>query len=132
MNEALIKEMLGLKKWAVLGATPNPEKTANHIVKKLISNGYEVFCVNPNYDEVEGMKCYKDIADIPEKPDAVDFVVPPGVSLKAVESLDPEEIKYLWMQPGSYDDEVVKKATEKGFKVIADGACIMVAMTLNL
>lgn len=128
MSDQLIKEMLQLKKWAVLGATPNPSKTANHIVKKLISGGYEVYCVNPNYDEVEGMKCYKDIASIPVKPDAIDVVVPPGVTLKMVEDLNPDEIKYLWMQPGSYSDEVVKKANEKGFKVIADGSCIMVAM----
>ena len=131
MSDELIKETLKLKKWVVVGATPNKEKTANHIVKKLISGGYEVYCVNPNYDEIEGMKCYKDIDSIPEKPDGIDFVVPPSVTLKAIESLNPDEIKCLWMQPGSFDDAVVKRAKERGFKVIADGACILVEMGLN-
>ena len=95
MRNELVAEMLKLKKWAVIGATPNTEKIANQIVNKLVRWDYEVFCVNPNYDEVEGIKCYKDIASLPEKPDAIDFVVPPSVTLKAVEALDPDEIKYL-------------------------------------
>lgn len=128
MNEKLMKKMLSKKKWVVVGATPNTEKTGNRIVKRLLKHGYKVYCVNPNYDEVEGLKCYKDIASLPEIPDCVDFVVPPSVTKKAIEKLDSNDIKYLWLQPGSYDDTTPGLAEDKGFEVVHDGACVMMAV----
>lgn len=128
MNEPLMKEMLGKKKWAVVGATPNEEKTGNRIVKRLLIHDYEVYPINPNYDEIEGMKSYKDIDSLPEVPDCIDFVVPPAVTMKSIEQLDPKKIQYLWFQPGSYEDETVKYAEKKGFKVVHEGACVMMAL----
>ncbi len=130
MNEKLMKEMLSKKKWAVIGATPNKEKTGNRIVKKLLNHGYDVYCVNPNYDEVEGLICYKDIESVPVIPDCIDFVVPPKVTKKTIEKIDSSKIEYLWFQPGSYDDETPKIAEDKGFHVVHEGACVMMAVDI--
>ena len=44
---------------AVIGATPNPLKGGNAILKNLLS-GYrgEVYPVNPRYRQIEGLPCY--------------------------------------------------------------------------
>ncbi len=130
MNEALMMEMLGKKTWAVVGASPDTEKISNRIIKKLTKKGFEVIPVNPKYEEIEGLKCYPNVASIPKPVDCVDFVVGPPLTKKAVDMLDPSDIEYLWMQPGSFDDEVVTFAEEKGFKVVHGGACVLVASNM--
>jgi predicted CoA-binding protein len=71
------RNLLKKKIWAVAGANQNPEKYGNKIYKRLKEKGYEVFAVNPMYDEVEGDKCYKDLASLPKLPDVVNMVVSP-------------------------------------------------------
>ena len=45
--QELIQEFMKQKKFAVVGATDNPEKYGNQIVKNLKNRGYEVYPVNP-------------------------------------------------------------------------------------
>ena len=131
-NEKKMKEMLGKKVWAVVGATPNTEKTANRIFHTLRTHGYETYAINPNYTEMEdGTKCYACLEDLPQKPDCVDFVIPPAVTLKSLEEMDPKEYPYIWLQPGTYDKEIVEFAEKKGFKVVHEGACAMAAVRLR-
>ncbi len=51
--EDLIKEFMGQKRFAVVGATDNPAKYGNKILKNLKDRGYEVYPVNPKLDEIE-------------------------------------------------------------------------------
>jgi predicted CoA-binding protein len=55
----MIKEMLEMKTWAVVGASENKEKFGWKIYKKLKDKGYKVFPVSPNYETIDGDKCYK-------------------------------------------------------------------------
>jgi hypothetical protein len=131
-NNALIKEMLDLKVWAVVGATPNSEKVANHIFHMLSERGYEVYAVNPNYDEMApGVKCYHTIEELPKVPDVIDFVIPPAVTLASIQKLNPAVISHVWFQPGTYNADVLTLAEEKGFSFIGDGACVMVQLRLQ-
>ena len=128
-NEKKMNDMLKKKVWAVIGATPNTDKTANRIYHTLRSHGYETYAVNPNYEEMEdGTKCYSCIEDLPKVPDCIDFVVPPSVTLKSLEEMDPKVTPNIWLQPGTYDDETVEFAEKKGFKVVHEGACVMVSV----
>ena len=125
--EQLKLEMLGKSVWAVVGATPNQEKFGNKIYKKLKSKGYEVYAVNPNYDEVEGDRCYHSIEELPVKPDCVDMVVAPPVSKKFIPSIAEAGIKYLWFQPGSFDDEAISLAEDQGIQTVYHH-CVLVAL----
>ena len=130
-NEQKMNEMLDKKVWAVIGATPNTEKTANHIYHTLKNYGYEAYAVNPNYTEMEdGAKCYSSLKDLPSVPECVDFVVPPKVTLKSLEDMDPAVYPNIWLQPGTYDEEIIKFAEDKGFNVVHEGACAMAAIHL--
>ncbi len=128
-KSSLICEMLDKKVWAVVGATPNCEKTANHIFNMLLRQGYDVYAVNPNYDEMEpGIPCYHSIEELPKVPEVIDFVIPPAVTLATLQKIDPCVIKNLWFQPGTFNPEVLKFAEEKGFDFIGDGSCVMVEL----
>jgi len=79
------EKMLEKKVWAVVGASDNPEKYGNLIYKKLKSRGYRVYPVNPNYETIDGDKCYKDLSSLPEVPEVIDMVVAPRHGVKVIE-----------------------------------------------
>ena len=121
------REMLEKKVWAVIGVTTNKDKFGYKIYKKLKDNNYDVYPVNPKYDIIDGEKCYNSLKDLPKKPEVVDFVVPPKISLMSVKEADEVGIEYLWFQPGTANEEVIHKAKELGFKIVYDD-CVLVAL----
>jgi len=122
MLEELILEK---KVWAVVGANQNPEKFGNRIYRKLKNRGYEVYAVNPLYDSVEGDPCYKDLSSLPKLPDVVNMVVSPKRAKPVLEEAARLGIRYVWFQPGTYDDEVMEVAKELGLETVL--ACVLVA-----
>jgi len=119
-------ELLKLKKWAVVGASANKEKYGYKILRKLMDYGYEVYPVNPNYKQIEGLKCYASVKDLPEIPDVIDMVVAPRHGIKVVEEAAEVGIKNIWLQPGTVSDELLKLAEEKGINTVQ--ACVLVAL----
>jgi len=117
--------MLEKKVWAVVGANQNPEKFGNRIYRKLKNRGYEVYAVNPLYDSVEGDPCYKDLSSLPKLPDVVNMVVSPKRAKPVLEEAARLGIRYVWFQPGTYDDEVMEVAKELGLETAL--ACVLVA-----
>lgn len=129
MQSALIKEMLGKPRWAIVGVSPQPERVSNRIFQTLRTRGYQVYAVNPKYDEIEpGVKCYPSLADLPEVPDCVDFVVNPALTLKTLRQMNPLQMPYVWFQPGSYDDAVIAYADAQGFRAVHQSHCVMIEM----
>src|SRR5918994_6266921 len=63
---------------AIIGASPQQGTARNRIVKILLKHGYEgsVFPVTPTHAEVEGLKAYKTVADLPEVPDVALIITP--------------------------------------------------------
>ena len=66
------------KSVAVIGATPSAGKIGNIIIENLFSDGYlgEILFVNPNYNEILGMRCYHSITECPGEVDMAVVVVP--------------------------------------------------------
>jgi len=63
---------------AVIGASKNPNKLSNGIVKNLLAYGYTgtVVTVNPKEKEILGMKCYANILDVKEPVDLAVIILP--------------------------------------------------------
>ncbi len=62
---------------ALIGATPNPLKGGNAILKNLIK-GFKggIYPVNPRYDEILDITCHKSIADVPDPVDLAIVFIP--------------------------------------------------------
>jgi acyl-CoA synthetase (NDP forming) len=56
---------------AVIGASADPAKTAGRPVAYLHKHGFEgaIYPINPKADTIAGLKCYPDVASLPETPD---------------------------------------------------------------
>jgi len=94
------------RKMAVIGASANKSKYGNIIVRDLKRKGYEVYPVNPNLDEVEGLKCYPSLENLPEDVELLIFVVPPRVGLQEAKKAVSLGFKRLWFQPGAESEEI--------------------------
>jgi len=110
---------------AVVGASANPEKYGNIIVKNLSAKGYEVLPVNPREKVIEGLTVYKDVASVPRPIHLVNFVTPPAVTLSVLQEIASQGIEAVWFQEGS-DDEKVLEYAKAHFPTVIHGACIMV------
>lgn len=122
--QELIKEFMGRKRFAVVGATDNQEKYGNKIVKNLKKRGYEVYPVNPKLTEVEGLPCYARLADIPVKVDVVDFVSPPNATEEILKQCKELGLDRIWLQPGSESEKSIAYCLENNLKVI-HSLCVM-------
>lgn len=121
-----IETLINLRKWAVAGASNNPDKYGNQIFVTLRDSGYEVFPLNPREAEIAGTKAYPGVADLPETPDVVDLVVPPPATVDIVKAAVARGVKGVWFQPGSESEEAIRLARESGLVVVSGGPCAMV------
>ena len=115
---------MGQKRFAVVGATDNPQKYGNRIVKNLKRRGYEVYPVNPKLKKLEGLACYSSLADIPVNVDVVDFVVPPGATEVVLKQCKELGLHRIWLQPGSESETAITYCRENNLKVV-HGVCLM-------
>jgi uncharacterized protein len=128
---------LANKRVAVTGVSRTPKTHgSNTVYKRLRERGYEVFAVNPNADEVEGDRSYKDIASIPGGIDAVVIATRPQIAEDAMRECVALGIKHVWMHWGSGATSVSAAATEYGRQhglTVIDGGCpLMFAPTADL
>ncbi len=88
-----IKEKtLKMNNWAVVGATDNKSRYGYKIVKILKENNYNVYAINPNKNEVAGLKCYNKLSEIEKKIDVVDFVINPQIGKNIIKEVAELEI----------------------------------------
>lgn len=66
-----INRLLKPRSVAVIGASADPAKTAGRPVSYLAKHGFagQVYPVNPKVERIGDLKCYPDIASLPETPD---------------------------------------------------------------
>jgi predicted CoA-binding protein len=108
-----------IKKIAVVGISRNPQKDSFFVARYLNKDGYTVFPVNPGADEIMGLKCYPDLASIPEEVDVVDVFRAPDDIPAVVEEALKINPKVIWLQLGTGDHPDQKKRAEsKGVKLI--------------
>lgn len=132
--EAKVKDFLAQKRIAVAGVSRSGASAANAIYKKLKSEGYQVFPVNPNTDTFEGDVCYRDLASIPGGVDGVVMVTRPEVSEELMRQCKAAGIRRAWMHRSfdkagsSVSQAAVDFGEANGITVIA-GACPMMYCT---
>ncbi len=114
---------------ALVGATDNESKYGHTIFLDLKRKGYRVYPVNPRRDTVQGEKAYSKLADIPEPPTIVNFVIPPRFTLHVLKQCLELGLMNVFIQPGAESPEVMEFIQENGFNYLAN-ACIMVETRL--
>ena len=113
-----IKQILSLKKVAVIGMSKHSAKAAHFVPKYLSEHGYDITPINPNATEILGKKSYPDISSLDHSVDIVDIFRPSEIVLPFVEDAIKKKPKVIWLQEGIHNVEAEKLARSKGIMVI--------------
>jgi uncharacterized protein len=126
INEAA-SEFLTKKRVAVTGVSRTPKTHgSNTVYKRLRERGYDVFAVNPNAENVEGDRCYKDLTSIPGGVEAVVIATRPDRADATMHECAELGIKHVWMHWGAGASSVSNAATDYGRQhgiTVIDGGC---------
>lgn len=115
--------LLSSKKVAVIGVTPNEEKYGFKIYRCLKEHHFETFGISPLYDNILGDKIYKNLSQLPVKPDLVVFVVSPKYGYDYVKECLSLNISPIWLQPGTYDEPFIQYLENHHMTYIQD--CVL-------
>jgi predicted CoA-binding protein len=128
MPEAVAAFLEG-RRIAVAGVSRQTTQVANAVYRKLRSAGFEVFPVNPNAAEAEGVRCYPDVGAVPGRVDGVVIAAHPGVALSVVRQCAERGVKRVWFHrsigEGSVSAEAVRECGALGIACIVGGCPLM-------
>ena len=81
---------------AVIGAAREEEKVGHIILDNIVNSGYKgkLFPVNPNADEIHGIKCYHSVLDIPGNLDLTIIAIPVQFVLQVLEECSKKNTKW--------------------------------------
>jgi predicted CoA-binding protein len=118
-----------VKTIAIIGASNDRAKFGNKAVRAFRQQGYQVFPVNPKETEIEGLRVFTNIRDVPVRPQMISVYLPPPVLLKVLPDIAARGCDELWLNPGTESDEVLAEAGRLGLNVIQ--ACSIVGVGVS-
>jgi predicted CoA-binding protein len=114
---------------AVIGASNRRDKFGNRAVRAFSEQGYTVIPINPHEREVEGLKAYASVLDVPGPIDMASFYVPPEIGALVIEDVAKKGIAEVWLNPGAESDALLARARMLSIEPIV--ACSVVAIGRN-
>lgn len=110
---------------AIVGLSPKENRPSNMVGRYLLGAGYSLFPVNPGQTEILGLKCYPDLASIPEHIDIVDIFRRSEDVYPIVEEAVKAGAGAIWMQLGIVNHEAAEYARRHGLPTVMD-RCIKI------
>jgi predicted CoA-binding protein len=131
ITKKTIDEFYGKKRIAVIGASRSKMKYGRMLFDELTKLGYDAVPVNPNADEIAGVKAYKSIKDVNPAAEGVIAVVPPAEQEKVINETADAGIKSIWLHEhvmkGVSNPGAIALASRRGLECIV-GFCPMMFM----
>lgn len=128
MDRDVLDGLLRPQSIAVVGASTTKGKIGHTVVEKILEGGYEgdVYPINPNADEILGLKAYPSVLDVPGEIDAAVIVVPAPIVPQVAEECGEKGVKGLIIIASGFSEaghpeleqEVVDIAHEHGMRVL--------------
>lgn len=109
---------------AIVGASADRGKFSNKSIRAHLKQGWEVYPVNPKGGEIDGLKVYASVKDIPVKLDRVSLYLPPVVGLSVLPDIAAVQPDEFFVNPGAESDELLEQARKLGLDPIV--ACSII------
>jgi len=124
-----VQDFLAGERIAVAGVSRQSKEAANAIFRKLRDQGYEVFAINPRASQVEGVRCYPNLAAVPQRLDGVIIATHPEVAMELVGQCRQLGIRRVWFHrsfgQGSVSEEAVQECARQHIEAIVGGCPLM-------
>jgi uncharacterized protein len=103
---------------AVVGASSDRRKFGNKALRAFQAEGFAVVPINPNEAEVEGLRTYRSVLEVPGAIDMATVYVQPDVTLRLLAEFEQKKIPEVWVNPGAEDAAVMTEARRRGLNVV--------------
>jgi acetyl coenzyme A synthetase (ADP forming)-like protein len=125
---AAMRRTMAPRSIAVIGASAEEGKIGYSIVRNLIDGGYRgsIYPVNPRVPEIQGLKAYKSIGDIPGEVDVAVFAIPAALVAGALEQAGQKGVASAILVPSGFaevgetqlQDDMIAVARRHGVRVM--------------
>lgn len=106
---------------AIVGASANPSRASYFVATYLLSSSpYDVYFVNPRATEILGRPVYPSLEALPVVPDLVDVFRRHDDLPSVLDETLAVGARSLWLQLGSWHEDVARRAEEHGLSVVMD------------
>ena len=99
--EEILKEK---KSFTIVGASSEMLKYGYELVCVFKDYGYKIFPINPKYDEIEGIKCYPSLKDLPDKPEVVIIALAPKNTVNVVQVVKEIGVDTIWFPLNCFEN----------------------------
>jgi len=114
---------------AVIGASNNRRKFGNRAVRAFLSEGHTVIPINPHESEIEGLKSYASVLEVPGRIDMASLYVPPEIGEEIIDEIARKDIGEVWLNPGAESEALIARARALSIRPIV--ACSILAIGQN-
>jgi hypothetical protein len=114
---------------AIIGASRDRSKFGNKAVRAYVMQGWIVYPVNPRDKEIEGLRTYPSIRDVPRPINRVSIYLPPGIVLEMLDDIAAVTADEVFFNPGTDSPEVLARAEK--LKLNAIVACSIVDVGMS-
>lgn len=114
---------------AVVGASADRSKFGNRAIRAYLRQGWDVYPVNPKGGQIEGVRVYPSVEDIPVPIDRVTLYLPPELGVKVLPAIAGAGPAEFFVNPGSESDGLVEQAKNLGLDPIL--ACSIVEIGVS-
>jgi predicted CoA-binding protein len=115
-----------MKTVAVVGASNDRSKFGNKALRAFQAEGYTVIPINTHEREIEGLRSYASVLDVPGSIDMATVYVQPDVAFRLLDEFERKQIPEIWINPGAESDELLSEASRRKLNVIA--ACSIIGI----
>jgi len=115
------------KTLAMVGVSAGGKGFGNAAYKELKARGYRVLPVHPGMDEVQGDRCWRSLADLPEKVERLLVMVGPAQVEGVVREAAAAGVRKVWLQQGATSPSAIEVCRANGIEVVHDHCILMFA-----
>lgn len=92
---------------AILGASSDPQKLGGRPIRYLLASGFKgkIYPVNPKNDEIQGLKAYKTVTDIPGEIDQAIIILPAKLCVQAMQECAVKGIRVVQLFSSGFAEE---------------------------
>lgn len=105
---------------ALVGASPQPDRPSNGVMRYLLQVGFEVIPIRPGGGQVLGVPCVASLSDLDEAPDLIDVFRAPEFVPALVDEALALSCPVLWLQDGVIHEEAAARGAAAGLTVVMD------------
>jgi predicted CoA-binding protein len=116
---------------ALVGASPNPARPSNSVMRYLLAVGYRVIPVRPHVREILGIPCVPSLAEIDEPVDLVDVFRRAEFCPRVAEEAVDAKAGALWLQLGIVSPEARAIAEAAGLDYVENACTAIVHRSLQ-